>query len=63
VDELVGSEGVVTNPTRGEAGPGEIAVPYQGVFIAYSDDPLPKGTSVVIYEELGARKVRVQPTT
>lgn len=63
MDELVGSEAVVTNPTRGQAGPGEVSVPYHGVFIAYSDEPLSKGTSVVIYQELGSRRVRVQPVS
>jgi hypothetical protein len=59
MNELVGLEATVTNPTRGADGPGEVDIPYKGVYIAYSDEPLSRGTEVVIYQELGARKVRV----
>jgi len=59
MDELVGVEAMVTTPTRGADGPGEVDIPYKGVYIAYSDEPLARGTAVVIYQELGARKVRV----
>jgi membrane protein implicated in regulation of membrane protease activity len=61
VNELVGLEATVTNPTRGRDGPGEVDVPYKGVYIAYSEEPLSQGTQVVVYQELGARKVRVAP--
>lgn len=61
MNELVGVEAVVTSPTRGADGAGEVEVPYKGIFIAYSDEPITRGTSVVIYQELGARKVRVTP--
>ena len=61
MNELVGVEATVCNPTRGTDGPGEVEVPYKGVFVAYSEEPLSRGTAVVIYEELGARKVRVAP--
>lgn len=61
MNELVGVEATVTNPVRGADGPGEVDVPYRGVYIAYSDEPLSKGTAVVIYQELGPRKVRVAP--
>jgi membrane protein implicated in regulation of membrane protease activity len=61
MDELVGVEATVTTPTRGDEGAGEVDIPYKGVYIAYSDEPLARGTAVVIYQELGARKVRVTP--
>lgn len=61
MNELVGVEATVTNPTRGNDGPGEVDIPFKGVYIAYSDEPLDRGTAVVIYEELGSRKVRVAP--
>ncbi len=61
MDELVGVEAIVTTPTRGAEGPGEVEIPYKGVFIAYSDQPLARGRAVVIYQELGTRKVRVEP--
>jgi hypothetical protein len=59
MNELVGVEATVTNPTRGSEGPGEVDIPYKGVYIAYSEEPLKRGTAVVVYEELGPRKVRV----
>jgi hypothetical protein len=61
MNELVGLEATVCNPTRGAKGPGEVEVPFKGVYVAYSEKPLSRGTAVVIYEELGARKVRVAP--
>ena len=61
MNELVGVEATVTNPTRGGDGPGEVDIPYKGVYIAYSQEPLGRGTAVVVYEQLGARKVRVAP--
>jgi hypothetical protein len=61
MNELVGVEATVTNPTRGTEGPGEVDVPFKGVYIAYSEEPLKRGSAVVIYEELGARKVHVAP--
>jgi hypothetical protein len=61
MNELVGVEATVTNPTRGNEGPGEVDIPYKGVYIAYSEEPLERGTAVVVYEQLGPRKVRVAP--
>ena len=61
MNELVGVQATVTNPTRGSEGPGEVDVPLKGMFIAYSDEALTRGTAVVIYEQMGSRKVRVAP--
>lgn len=61
MNELVGVEATVTTPTRGSGGAGEVDIPYRGIYIAYSEEPLPRGTTVVIYEEIGTRKVRVAP--
>ena len=61
MNELVGVEATVTNPTRGSEGPGEVDIPYKGVYIAYSQEPLERGRAVVVYEQLGPRKVRVAP--
>lgn len=61
MNDLVGVEATVSNPTRGADGPGEVEIPFKGVFIAYSEEPLTRGTAVVVYEELGSRKVRVAP--
>ena len=60
----IGCIGVITVATRGEAGPGEVLVKIRGgseAFIAWSGEPLPKGTSVLVIEERGARTVDVSP--
>jgi hypothetical protein len=62
----IGCEGVITVATRGNAGPGEVLVKIRGgseEFIAWSPDPLPKGTAVLVIEERGARAVDVSPWT
>jgi hypothetical protein len=59
---LIGKIGVLTVATRGRAGPGEVQVPVRGgteAFIAWSPDPLPKGTSVLVIESRGHRAVDV----
>jgi hypothetical protein len=61
---VIGAEAVVTFPTRGQDGPGEVTVQQGGgteVYIAYSADPLPMDTPVVIYEIRGPRTVDVEP--
>jgi membrane protein implicated in regulation of membrane protease activity len=63
---VIGTEAVVTHPTRGADGPGEVTVRQGGgteVYIAWSEQPLPKGTPVVIYQTRGARTVDVEPLT
>jgi hypothetical protein len=63
---VIGTQGVVTLATRGQAGPGEVVVEQGGgteVYIAWSTEPLPKGTQVVIYGTRGARNVDVEPLT
>ena len=58
----VGRTGVLTVGTRGAAGPGEVHVKIRGgseSFLAWSDGPLPKGTTVLIVEDRGARAVTV----
>ena len=62
----VGCIGVLTVATRGEAGPGEVLVKIRGgseEFIAWSPEPLPKGTSVLVIEERGSRAVDVSAWT
>jgi hypothetical protein len=61
---LIGRIGVLTVATRGSAGPGEVQVPIRGgteAFIAWSPEPLAKGTSVLIIESRGHRAVDVSP--
>jgi membrane protein implicated in regulation of membrane protease activity len=58
----VGSTGVLTVGTRGVAGPGEILVRIRGgseTYLAWSDEPLPKGTTVLVVESRGARSLTV----
>lgn len=62
----IGCIGVITVGTRGAAGPGEVLVKIRGgseAFIAWSADPLPKGTTVLVIEERGARTVDVSAWT
>lgn len=62
----IGCEGVVTVATRGSAGPGEVLVKVRGgseAFIAWSDSPLQKGTTVLVVESRGGRTVDVMEWT
>jgi hypothetical protein len=59
---LVGSIGVLTIATRGQAGPGEVLVPIRGgseTFIAWSTEPLARGSTVLVIESRGTRTVDV----
>jgi membrane protein implicated in regulation of membrane protease activity len=58
----VGRTGVLTVGTRGAAGPGEVLVKIRGgseTYLAWSDEPLPRGTSVLVVESRGARALTV----
>ena len=60
----IGCVGKLTVATRGERGAGEVLVTVRGskeVFLAWSDDPLPKGARVLVVEVRGARTVVVEP--
>ena len=62
----IGCIGVVTVATRGTAGPGEVLVKIRGgteAFIAWSPEPLAKGTTVLVIEERGSRTVDVSAWT
>jgi hypothetical protein len=63
---LVGSIGVLTIATRGQAGPGEVLVPIRGgseTFIAWSPEPLARGSTVLVIESRGTRSVDVSEWT
>jgi hypothetical protein len=65
-DSLIGSIGVVTVATRGEAGPGEVLVKIRGgseAFIAWSPEPIPKGATVLVINDRGTRAVDVSVWT
>jgi len=56
----------VTIATRGQSGPGEVLVKIRGgseAFIAWSPEPLAKGTTVLVIEERGSRTVDVSAWT
>jgi hypothetical protein len=59
---VVGSVGVLTVATRGSAGAGEVLVKIRGgseTYLAWSEEPLAKGSTVLIVESRGSRTVGV----
>ena len=63
-EALIGSIGRLTIATRGQAGPGEVMVRVRGgseALIAWSPEPLPRGTTVLVIDSLGHRAVDVIP--
>ena len=59
---LIGSIGVLIIATRGEAGPGEVLLSVRGgteAFAAWSDEPVPRHSRVVVVECMSARSVVV----
>jgi hypothetical protein len=65
-DSPVGRVGTLLVGTRGDQGPGEVLIKIRGgseAFLAFSDEPLPKGSTVLIIESRGARAVDVTPWT
>ena len=58
----IGRVGVLIVGTRGKDGPGEVLIKIRGgseTFLAWSEKPLPKGTTVLVIESRGARAVDV----
>lgn len=65
-ESAIGEVGVLLVGTRGPNGPGEVLVKIRGgseAFIAWSEAPLPKGTTVLIIDSRGARTVDVMEWT
>ena len=61
---LIGSIGVLIIATRGDVGPGEVLVKIRGgseAFIAWSAEPLPRGSTVLVINNRGTRTVDVSP--
>lgn len=59
----IGSVGVITLATRGSAGPGEVHIRIRGgteTYRAWSERPLPRGTTVLVVASRGARTVDVE---
>lgn len=63
-DSLVGCVGLVIVATRGVAGAGEVLLTVGGTneaYLAWSDEPLPRGSQVLVIGVRGARTVLVEP--
>ncbi|PTM93695.1 hypothetical protein C7821_10766 [Streptomyces sp. VMFN-G11Ma] len=61
-EAVVGCTGKVLIGTRGSAGPGEVLVRVRGgseTFLAWSEEPLPTGATVLVIESRGRREVVV----
>ena len=61
-EACIGREGVLTVGTRGGDGPGEVHINIRGgteTVLAWSDEPLPPGATVLVIESRGARQVDV----
>jgi len=61
-EAVIGCIGKVLIRTRGSAGPGEVLVRVRGgseTFLAWSDEPLPPGATVLVIESRGCREVGV----
>ena len=61
-DSLVGSVGSLIVATRGGAGAGEVLLTVRGskeAYLAWSDEPLPRGTEVLVVDVRGPRAVVV----
>ncbi len=63
---VVGCVGSLIVATRGVAGPGEVLLNVRGskeAYLAWSDQPLPRGTEVLVIDIRGARTLLVEPWT
>lgn len=61
-EAVIGCTGELLIGTRGTAGPGEILVRVRGgteTFLAWSQEPLPAGATVLVVESRGCREVDV----
>ncbi|MFJ4711979.1 hypothetical protein [Streptomyces sp. NPDC088785] len=61
-EAVVGCTGELVLGTRGAGGPGEVLVRVRGgteTFLAWSDEPLERGTTVLVIESRGTRQVVV----
>ena len=61
-ESSIGRVGVLTVGTRGDDDPGEVFIKIRGgseAFLAWSDKPLPEGSTVLVIDSRGARAVDV----
>jgi hypothetical protein len=63
-ESAVGITGILLASTRGADGPGEVLIRIRGgteTYLAWSDAPLPRGSTVLVVQAMGARRVVVVP--
>lgn len=63
-EEVTGRTGTVTTRIRGGELPGEVQVAVRGgteSFIAYADEEIPRGETVLVFRSRGHRAVDVMP--
>ena len=61
-ESCIGAVGVLTVATRGSHGPGEVLIKVRGGsehFLAWSEAPLARGTTVLVTDSRGTRTVDV----
>ena len=61
-ESSIGTVGVLTIATRGDAGPGEVRIKIRGgseCYLAWSERPLPRGSNVLVVDYRGPRTVDV----
>ena len=61
-ESLIGSIGVLIIATRGAKGPGEVLLKIRGgseAYLAYSAEPIPRGSTVLVINNRGRRSVDV----
>jgi hypothetical protein len=61
-ESAVGLTGILLVSTRGADGPGEVLLKIRGgteTYLAWSDEPLRKGETVLVVQAMGARRVVV----
>ena len=61
-ESAIGTVGVLVIPTRGQVSPGEVSIRIRGgseKFLAWSEAPLPQGTTVLVIDYRGPRTVDV----
>jgi hypothetical protein len=63
-DEVIGRSGTVTTRIRGGELPGEVVVAVRGgteSFIAYADEEIPRGETILVFRSRGPRAIDVTP--
>ena len=61
-ESLIGSIGVIIIATRGAQGPGEVLLKVRGgseAYLAYSAEPIKRGSTVLVINSRGTRSVDV----